>query len=337
MERIIDFLKSKFKLLLIILSISLILLILILPLDVLEYLSIEIVGEPPINGKTWIEGVESLGGEFSMRFLAIIGLLIITLIIPLLLRFEKPQIIKRKVSKTEILVFIITTISFFIGNLLIGYDWWNPDAFLGMGPLFLPSIISLIIIGVIPDIIKRIYGLKGKDLAQSTKNISIISIFMILIGFGYGLISLIWHCCSFFEPKMFFFFFVIKLIQLFGMCSFFFRWGFRLFLNRVKEWQAYLITSVLFGICYPWHTFGFAITFMFFGFLICYLTRKTDSYFTGLILLYFAYIFHAGLAWHGPTITFTVIYPISISIFVCIAIYTIVKFLKSSSKPLKDP
>ncbi|MHA1294944.1 MAG: hypothetical protein ACTSQJ_20100, partial [Promethearchaeota archaeon] len=72
---------------LIVLAIILIIIILILPLSVLEYLSIEVVGEPPINGKSWMEGVSELGGALSMRILAIIGVLIIVLTLPFLLKF----------------------------------------------------------------------------------------------------------------------------------------------------------------------------------------------------------------------------------------------------------
>ncbi|MHA1292016.1 MAG: hypothetical protein ACTSQJ_05040 [Promethearchaeota archaeon] len=146
---------------------------------------------------------------------------------------------------------------------------------------------------------------------------------MVIIAFGYGLISVIWHCCSFFNPTMYFFFFFIKLIQLWAMCTFFFKYGLRLFLNITRPWLAYLIIAILFGFCYPWHTFGFAMIFMIFGFLLCYLTRKTNSYLPGLILLYFAYIFHAGLPWHGAILTFTIVYPISIGILIILFYYNL--------------
>lgn len=323
-----EVLKSKIKILLWIVAIALIILIIILPMDILEYLSLEVVGEPPINGLTWLEGVDALGGSISMRFLAIMGVSIIIFVVPNILKLNNKNKSERVVKKTEIILFISITILFFIINLLIGYDWWDPDAFLGMGPLFFPSILSLVFIAIAPDIIKKIYGLKSADFAQSTKNIKKISVYMILIGYGYGLVSLIWHCCSFFDAKMYFFFFVIKLIQLWGMCSFFYRWGLPLFRNILKDWQAFLVISILFGFCYPWHTIGFAIVFIFFGLLICYLTKKTNSFIPGLILLYFAYIFHAGLAWHGSLITFSVIYPITIIIFIMMILVNIWKFKK---------
>lgn len=323
-----EVLKSKIKILLCIIAIALIILIIMLPMDILEYLSLEVVGEPPINGLTWLEGVDALGGSISMRFLAVMGVLIIIFVVPNILKLNHENKSERVVKKTEIILFISITVLFFIINLLIGYDWWDPEAFLGMGNLFLPSILSLVFIGIAPDIIKKIYGLKSFHFAQSTKNIKKISIYMILVGYGYGLISLIWHCCSFFDAKMYFFFFVIKLIQLWGMCSFFYRWGLPLFRNILKDWQAYLIISILFGFCYPWHTIGFAIVFIFFGLLISYLTKKTNSFLPGLILLYFAYIFHAGLAWHGALITFSVIYPITIVISSALIFVKIWKFKK---------
>lgn len=189
-----------------------------------------------------------------------------------------------------------------------------------MGPLFIPSILSMITLGISPAIFKRIFSLKKDRFAQSTKNIKEIVVYATLLAFGYGLVSTIWHCCSFFDSKMFFFFFVIKLIQLWAVCSFFFKYGLKLLLNKVKPWAAYLMISILFGMCYPWHTLGFAITFTSFGLGLCYLTKKTDSYYFGLILLYFAYIFHAGLPWHGGFTTFSVVYPISLGVIVILII-----------------
>ncbi len=137
---------------------------------------------------------------------------------------------------------------------------------------------------------------------------------MIAIAYGYGLTSVIWHDCQLFNFDMYFFFFITKFVQLWAMSSFFFKYGFKLFLNKTKPWVAYIVISVLFGFSYPWHTIGFAITFMIFGFLLCFLTRRTNSYLPGLILLYFAYIFHAALPWNGPYITFSIIYPLSIGV-----------------------
>jgi hypothetical protein len=305
---------KKPSLVLILLGISLSVIILTLPLELLEFLSIEVVGEPPINGRTWMEGVDELGGEISMRVLAIIGVIIIVHALFFVLDWENKPLPKRDVNRLEIATFLIATVAFFFVNFLIGYSWWDPDAFLGMGSLFIPSIVSLIILGLLPLLFRRTFQLEKKDLATSTENLKQISIFMIIIAFGYGLISTIWHCCSFFSPTIYFFYFIIKLVQLWGMCAFFFQYGFYLFLNRAKPWVAYLIVSVLFGFCYPWHTLAYAFTFTLFGFALCILTRKTGSYLSGLILLYFAYIFHAGLPWNGPIITFFLIYPISLGV-----------------------
>ncbi|MDD1778299.1 MAG: hypothetical protein LUQ65_09035 [Candidatus Helarchaeota archaeon] len=279
-------------------------------------MSLEVVGEPPINGQSWLAGVEALGGALSMRLLAIFGIILIFSLIPIILKWQKKPIENRIVKNYELLFFLGSTLVFFVVNFLIGYNWWDPDAPLGLGPLFIPSIVSLIILGLLPELARKIFKFDRSHFAESTENLKRISVIMIIIAFGYGLISLIWHCCSFFDVKIYFFYFVIKLIQLWAMCSFFFKWGFPLFLNKTQEWMAYLIVSVLFGFCYPWHTLGFAITFILFGFLLCILTRKTNSFLTGMILLYFSYIFHTGLAWQGPLITFSVIYPIAILIIV---------------------
>lgn len=292
----------------------LIFLVLFIPLDTLEFLSLEIVGGPPINGLTWMQGVDALGGPISIRFLAIMGLILIFMLIPLILKWQRKSINRQSVKNIEIIVFMVIAIIFFFINILIGYSWWDPEHPLGLGPLFIPSIISLVILGLIPELAKKLFHFERSGFAESTQHLSKITLLMCLVAFGYGLISLIWHCCAFFEPKMFFFFFIIKLIQLWAMTSFFFKYGLPLLLSKTPEWLAYLLISVLFGICYPWHTFGFAITFTIFGILLCYLTQKTNSYLTGLLLLYFAYIFHAGLAWQGAIVTFTVIYPISLLI-----------------------
>ncbi|MHA1265999.1 MAG: hypothetical protein ACTSRS_12275 [Candidatus Helarchaeota archaeon] len=287
---------NKSKIYLGILAFSLIFLILFLPLDLLEILSLEVVGEPPINGLSWYEGVLALGGPLSMRFLAILGIIILFLFLPLFFEFPNETIKQRIVQNSEILFFLSITIIFFIINFAIGYAWWDPSHPLGLGPLFLPSILSIIVLGFVPNIARKIFQISRKEFAASTANFRKISFMMICFAYGYGLISLIWHCCSFFEPKMFFFFFILKFIQLWGMTCFFFKYGFPLFLNKFPRRWAFVFISLLFGFCYPWHTFGFAITFTFFGLLLCYLTEKTNSYLSGLILLYFAYIFHAGLA-----------------------------------------
>ena len=308
------------KTFLIAMEIILSLIIFFIPLPILEFLSIEIVGEPPINGESWTAGVQAMGGELSMRILAIIGVVIMTHTLYFIIKLKNTKIYKRDVSNKELGLFFIVTALFFITNIIIGYEWWDPNDPLGMGPLFFASILSLAVLGLIPYILKAYFKLGKKDFASSINHLHSFTFTMVFIAYGYGLVSLLWHCCSFYEPKMYFFFFVIKLIQLWAVCSFFFMYGFRLLLSRFadKPWIAYVITSVLFGICYPWHTIGFAFTFMIFGLGLCILVRKTDSYLPGLILLYFAYIFHAGLAWQGPIITFAVIYPISVTLLITI-------------------
>ena len=84
------------------LFISLIIIILVLPLTLLEFLSLEVVGEPPINGRTWMEGVNELGGEISMRFLAILWILIIALTLPIVLEWENKSLPEREVENKEI-------------------------------------------------------------------------------------------------------------------------------------------------------------------------------------------------------------------------------------------
>lgn len=310
------------KRLLIAIETTLSLIILLIPLRFLEILSLEVIGEPPINGKSWIEGVNALGGELSMRILGIIGVVIIIHTSYFILKLKNPKLPKREVSNVEFYFFFLSAGIFLIVNFLIGYAWWDPEGILGMGPLFWPSILSLFILGALPFVFKRYFKFESEHLAASRKNFFSFSFTMVFVAYGYGLVSLIWHCCSFYNANMFFFFYVIKLIQLWGMCSFFFMYGFRMLLNRTKPWIAYLTTSILFGFCYPWHTIGFAVVFIFFGLILCHLTRKTSSFLPGLILLYFAYIFHAGLAWQGAIVTFAVIYPISILILVVIVYST---------------
>ncbi|TFG18851.1 MAG: hypothetical protein EU533_07370 [Promethearchaeota archaeon] len=259
-----------------------------------------------------------------MRLLAIIGVVIMTHTLYFIIKLKNTSIQKRDISDKELGVFFLTAAIFFTVNFLIGYAWWDPNHVLGMGPLFFPSIFSLIALGLIPYVFRAYFKLDKKAFASSTNNFWSFFSTMAFIAYGYGLVSLLWHCCSFFEPKMFFFFFIIKFIQLWAMCSFFFMYGFKLLLNKFSHapWIAYLIISILFGFCYPWHTIGFAFTFIIFGLGLCILVRKTDSFWPGLMLLYFAYIFHAGLAWQGPLITFAVIFPISISLLILIVYAT---------------
>lgn len=94
------------RIILVILTIVLIIVVLILPLTLLEKLSLEVVGEPPINGKSWIEGVKALGGDISMRFLAIFGLVIMALTINLVLRLKSGIFIKITTKNAEIALFL---------------------------------------------------------------------------------------------------------------------------------------------------------------------------------------------------------------------------------------
>ena len=268
-----DLKTKKMEIALVLLVSILIPLILFLPLELLEFLSLNVVGEPPINGMSWMMGVVMLGGELSMRFLAILGLLIIVITIPLLLRLESPQAKKRAVKRLEIIAFLLTTMVFFIINFIIGYAWWDPNGLLGMGSLFIPSILSILTLGLMPELFKVIFKFERSDFSESTTNISRITIFMVVIAFGYGAISCVWHCCSFYNESIIFFYFGIKAIQLWGMCSFFFRYGFKMLQSVTHEWVAYIVISLLFGFNYPWHTFGYAITFTIFGLLLCYLTK----------------------------------------------------------------
>ncbi len=312
------FKKNAIKLILL-LFVILSVLVFAIPLHILELLSMDVVGGPPINGKSWLEGVRELGGELSMRILAMIGLAILILTTTLFLKQKGVNKTPRKANNKEIALFLLVAIGFFFVNLFIAYSWWDPDAFLGMGPLFFHSIISLIALGLLPYPFKRAFHFTD-GFANSKDRVKINMIFAMLLAYGYGLVSTLWHCCSFYSPKLYFFFFVIKLIQLWAVCSFFFKYGFKLFYDNTKPWVAYLTISVLFGFCYPWHTFAFAITFVFFGFALCYLVRKTDSYLPGLALLYLSYVFHAGLPWQGAYITFVIIYPITIAVLLSVLI-----------------
>jgi hypothetical protein len=303
----------------------LLLIVFLLPLDSMEYLSLNIVGEPPINGRTWLEGVQELGGEMSMRFLAAWGVVIMVLGAAFLLKKEAKLTSRSPPSRAELPVYAVGIAAFFVVNLLIGYGWWDPDGFLGMGPLFVPSIVSLIALGLTPYFVRNRCKLDANVFFTSRselgRNIAILAI----IAFGYGLVSCIWHCCSFFDAKMYFFFFVTKLVQLWAMCSYFFMWGLPMLDARFKAspWPA-IITAVMFGICYPWHTIGFAVTFAIFGFLLSIIARKTGSYVPGLALLYLAYIFHAGLPWHGEVFSILALLPVSIVVVGLLAFLPIV-------------
>jgi hypothetical protein len=325
---------SKSFLIILMCIVIIIISIIFIPINLLEYLSLNVVGEPPINGRTWIEGMWELGGEFGMKILAILGFVILGICILFLMQWEPISFKKRQVKNIEIIAFFGITGGFIIINFLIGYSWWDPNAPLGMGSLFFHSILSLIIIGLLPELFKIIFKFDKEDFAISKKNIDKEIFIVVLSAFGYGAVSVLWHCCSLFNFTMYFFFFVIKFIQLWAMTSFFYKWGFKTFMSKTKTIFAYLIISVCFGFAYPWHTFGFAFTFTLFGLILCEITRRTDSYFVSLLLLYFAYIFHAALPWHGPEITLFIIIPISIAIcgiLFFIHIFKLEKFKISNS------
>lgn len=298
------------------LGLLLILLIWILPLGIVEALSLQVIGEPPINGESWMAGVEALGGSFSMRLAATLGMIILLLGAGSLLSSPNIEIPARRVGHTEILAFFGMTMVLGLGNFYIGYAWWDPDAFLGMGPYFVHSMALLLGIGLAPHAAARVFG--GRPaLANWHSGALKFLIPVLLTAFGYGLVSCLWHCCCFFSWTIVFFFVVIKGVQLWAVCSFFYGWGLKMLIQAWgKHWIACMVISVLFGFCYPWHTVGFAFVFILFGFLLCTITIKTDSCLIGWSLLYFAYLFHAGLSWHGPVITQLAVLPLALIVLV---------------------
>jgi cellulose synthase/poly-beta-1,6-N-acetylglucosamine synthase-like glycosyltransferase len=92
---------------------------------------------------------------------------------------------------------------------------------------------------------------------------------------------------------------------------------------KASPWPA-MITALMFGICYPWHTVGFAATFAIFGLLLSIIARKTGSYVPGLALLYLAYIFHAGLPWHGAVASIYALQPIAIALVCLLVLMSVV-------------
>jgi len=288
-----------------------------LPLDVLETLSLHVIGEPPINGQSWMAGVEALGGPLAMRVLATLGTAILLPGVWCLLARPNTEVTPRRVARGEVGMFFGVVAGFGAANLYIGYGWWDPAAFLGMGPYFAHSMALLLGLGLAPHVACRVFRHDPPTLANRHDGLLGDLMPVLLIAFGYGLVSWVWHCCSFFAAKMVFFFVVIKGVQLWAVCTFFYGWGFRMLIEAWgRRWLAYLVTSVLFGFCYPWHTFGFAAAFTAFGLLLCVVTLKTGSYLTGWALLYFAYLFHAGLPWHGPAVTFYVVFPVTLLVLV---------------------
>ncbi|MEX2684976.1 MAG: hypothetical protein Q6373_025600 [Candidatus Sigynarchaeota archaeon] len=305
-----------------------------LPLDIMEYLSLNVVGEPPINGRSWLDGVGELGGELSMRLLAAWGVAITVLGAVLLLWKESKPVSRPRASRGELATYVAGIVAFFAANVLIGYAWWDPDGSLGMGPLYAPSIASLVAFGIIPFLVKWKCKLDSSAFAASREGLPRNLVIVAVIAFGYGLVSCIWHCCSFFDVKMYYFYFVTKIIQLWAMCSYFYMWGLPMLEARFKKGSLLpaLLTAVLFGICYPWHTVGFAITFAAFGFLLAVLARKTGSYVPGLVLLFLAYIFHTGLPWNGPGFTIYVLQPVSAGIACILALLVVNRRVGRESK-----
>ncbi|HPO12682.1 MAG TPA: hypothetical protein PLI09_04495 [Candidatus Hydrogenedentes bacterium] len=285
-------------------------------LGTLETLSLRVIGEPPINGESWMAGVEALGGSFSMRLAATLGMIILLLGAGSLLSMPNIEIPSRRVGRNEILAFFGITMLFGAGNFYIGYAWWDPEAFLGMGPYFAHSMVLLLGLGLAPHAAARVFGCTPA-LANRHDGAVKFLLPVLLTAFGYGLVSCLWHCCCFFSWTIVFFFVVIKGVQLWAVCRFFYGWGLKMLIQAWgKRWAAYGLISVLFGFCYPWHTVGFAVAFILFGFLLCATTFKADSYLIGWSLLYFSYLFHAGLPWHGPVITQFVLFPLALLVLV---------------------
>jgi hypothetical protein len=289
------------------------------PPRVLEYVSLNVIGEPPINGLTWTQGMQETGGEWGMKAMGVAGLCILVLGYLFLLKRPAADWPRRSVKTAEIAAYFVSVAAFSVVNMRIGYAWWDPAAPMGMGPLFWHSMAALAVFGLLPDVFRLVFK-TGPDACAARHDMLLRTLWMlVIVAFGYGLWSGVWHCCSFFAPKMYFFFFVTKLAQLLAVCSFFFRWGFKMFMDRLGPAPAYAITAVCFGLAYPWHTVGFAVAFGVFGLVLCDVTRRTGSWLGPALLLYMAYIFHAGLPWHGAAATLYGILPVSLALFAVLA------------------
>jgi len=299
------------------------------PLETLEYLSLNIIGEPPINGRTWLEGVAETGGDAGMRALGAAGTVILVLGILLLSRIRYREVVRRETTPAEPIVFALAVSLFFAANVWIGYRWWDPAATLGMGPMFAHSMLVLLAFGLLPDVISRFFDTGRPAMSHEGGGLAQALPVLLVIAFGYGLLSTVWHCCSFFAPKMYFFFFITKFVQLWAVTSFFFRWAFPMISNRWGAAAAYAVVSICFGLTYPWHTPGFAVAFVIFGLVLCDVARRAGSYLAPLLLLYFSYIFHAALPWHGARATLYAILPASVAIMLALAAYY-VKTLRAS-------
>ncbi len=294
-------------------------LMLLVPESTLEYLSLHVVGEPPINGKTWAEGMHATGGPWGMRWVGIVGLWIMGLGLVDLRRWQPAPWSEREVANVEVVCWAAAAVTFGVVNMAIGYSWWDPQAFLGMGPLFPHSIASLAVLGVLPILARRFFGIPGDGLATLPGHTPSMLPILVVVAFGYGLWSCLWHCCVLFAPSIVFFYLVTKLFQLSAVCVFFFGWGLPMFGARWGSTAAYLVTGATFGLCYPWHTPGFALVFAVFGVVLCDLARRAGSWLAPTLLLYMAYNFHAALPWNGADVTVYGILPASVVLLVALA------------------
>lgn len=297
---------------------------LLIPISVVEEASIFIVD-------MYLDKYWDIGWHEIYRIFAILGIIILCILIYGIFQLT-PHSLERSSSpaKSEIAIWVIAISFGVIFNIgIVGLQWLIPeDQFIFGGSvldLFWSLIYALgvLILGIIPFIMKKVYKLKNEDIGFTRKNFNISIIFSVFLGFGYGLISTFWHCCYVFTFQDALIRTSLLLFMTFILLIFFIGYSVKLFSKNLPLILIYIICSLSFCFVYLWHNTQNQLVFFFFGLAGCELYRRTNNVIAPIMMAFSGFFFHTILPYRGEFISTYIIIPLSIMVIILSFLYVL--------------
>ena len=282
----------------------------LVPAEVLESMSVLIIGiEEDFWRKGWAE---------NLRIVAAIGFYIIAIAL-ILLVVKSKSAPKRDsdVSKLELGTWLALSFIFIGVTLIFGFTTGISN-----NPFFLWLTIGYVCgIGLYPLLAWKIFHLEPEDIGLSKRNLGLGLLIGGGLGIGYGFVSSLWHCCQ------------VETIDealnttlqlaILGCLTLFCVYGGRLLGTKLNQYEAFLISALIFGFVYPWHTLWFAFGYALFGFFLCLLYQRTGTYATVYVAYFLGFFTHAVVPWRGFSVTWYIIIPLGILFAVFLTFYLV--------------
>lgn len=281
----------------------------LIPAEILAMISVLIIGT--INEAFWWAGWEEY-----LRVLAALGFYILAISLSLfILRPNSTHDRRSELKKSEIILWLTISgvsicITIFLGPL-------SKDS----PVLFWLAIGFICVVGLYPLIAWKMFHLELEDIGISKKNTGSALIIGGGLGIGYGFVSAIWHCCRVNT--------IIEAVEtpmtLAMVCclTLFCVYGGILLSTRLNPYVAFIISSLIYGFIYPWHTIWFALGYALFGFFLCLLYYRTGNYITVYVGYFTGFLTHAIVPWRGFIVTCFLIIPLGTVFAIFLTFYLI--------------